>query len=354
MKNKIILSFLWLLLGTISFYAQSVSNSTTVKNINSYNAGFRELNLNDNVRPLQIALVYPTSAKHPIARIGDSEYLMGENVIYDAKITDERYPLVIFSHGLNGSWDNHVWLAAALSKKGFIVAMPNHPGTTLQDMDPQVARDMLARPEDIHRTISYLLETKQFADHIDSDNISIIGHSYGGWTAVETIGGKSSAKVFNKECRKYPIMLACDVFNAQMKGLNENSEFLKLDKDMKDPRIKRAVILDVGFGRLFIPKSLSEIKIPVLVYSAGPFVERIPPKLETGYLIKYLPSKTTKHIVLNKATHYSFMAICKHNAIELFQKERPDQVPTCQFDTNEREGIHNQLIDQISTFLVNN
>ena len=349
MKNKITLSFLCLLFIIINFSAQSISNNN---NNNSYNAGFRELNLDDNSRPLQIALVYPTSAKHPMARIGDNEYIIGESVIYDAKISDKNFPLVIFSHGLNGSWDNHVWLAAALSKRGFIVAMPNHPGTTLQDMDPQLARNMLARPEDIRRTISYLLETKQFSDHIDANNISIIGHSYGGWTAVEAIGGKSSAKVFKKECRKYPIMLACDVFNEQMKDLDETSDFLKLDKDMKDSRIKKAVILDIGFGRMFIPSSLSEIKIPVLVYSAGPFVERIPAKLETGYLTKYLPSKTTKHISLNKATHYSFMAICRNNAIELFQKDRPDQVPTCQFDTNERANIHIQLIDQISNFLV--
>lgn len=350
MKNKIILAFLCLLLNSINLSAQSLSNSK--KSI--YKTGFREININDYLRPLQIALVYPTSAKHPIARIGDNEYIIGENVIYDAKISDKSFPLVIFSHGLNGSWDNHIWLAAALSKRGFIVAMPNHPGTTLQDMDPQLARDMLARPEDIRRTISYLLETKQFSDHIDANNISIIGHSYGGWTAVEAIGGKSSAKVFKKECRKYPIMLACDVFNEQMKGLDERSDFLKLDKDMKDPRIKRAVILDIGFGRMFIPSSLSEIKIPVLVYSAGPFVERIPAELETGYLTKYLPEKTSKHIVLNNATHYSFMAICRKNAIELFKKDRPDQVPTCEFDTNERANIHTQLIKQISSFLVNN
>jgi len=328
-----------------------VSTINLVAAQSPYNSGFQQIILKDKARELSVAIWYPTLAQQPIENIGDNAIFIGENAIRDAVIADGLHPLILISHGLGGSWINQIWLASALSKKGYIVASPNHPGTSAENMNRVIAQNMLERPNDINRIITELFVNKKFSSYINHNNIVIIGHSYGGWTAIETIGGQFSSKQFSNACQAYPNSVSCIIFNRQMRGLPPDSDYFKLDKMVQDPRIKVAIILDVSFAYGFTTTSLAKINIPVLIVSASSPENNRFDEQESRYLLKHLPLNTTEYMVVNGATHFSFIGVCKTNAIKLLTKKSTDDALICQNEVNNRAKIHRQLINKISTWL---
>lgn len=339
-------------LSYILLFIVLTMNSTVAKN--HYNSGFKQIEVVSNNRVLSVAVWYPTLTSQPIENIGDNAIFEGEPAINNALIAEGKHPLIMISHGLGGSWMNQIWLASALSKQGYIVASPNHPGTSSDNMNRTIAQNMLERPKDISQTITNLLLDKTFSLAINAKNIAIIGHSYGGWTAIEAIGGLFSTKQFNRHCKVLPDSISCVIFKKQMQGLSNHNVHFKLNKIMQDKRIKTAIILDTSFSYGFTPTSLAKINIPVLIISSSPLDKTQFDNLDSLYLIKNLPKKLTKSVAINGASHFSFIGICKKNAIELLAQKTDNEKLICQQEGNSRVKIHYQLIDSISNWLNTN
>lgn len=316
-----------------------------------YHSGFQELKLDDDTRPLLMVIWYPTLDQAPTEKIGANTIFEGEDAIINASIIEGTHPLIIISHGVGGSWQNQAWLASALSKRGYIVVSPNHPGTSVGNMNRLIAQNMLERPNDISRVTNYILANSKFSDHFNINNIAVIGHSYGGWTAMEIIGGQFSNKLFTDACLIHPYSASCHIYNQQMQGLSANSDYLKLDKKRQDPRIKAAIVLDVSFAYGFTPTSLKKINIPTLIISALSEKQNSADESESRYLINYLPPKTTQYIVIDGASHFSFIGVCKPDAKDLLEKQSPKESIICEKEKRERRIIHQQIIDDISIWL---
>lgn len=344
MLNKLCILFTLLLVFSLS------ANATSVEQV-EYQSGFQETTIMDDHRPLDIAIWYPTHQTEPHEKIGDNIIFEGEYAVRNAKLAGKNHPVILISHGFGGSWRNQVWLASALSHQGYIVASPNHPGTTTKNMDRMVAQNMLERPNDIRRTLTYLLSDPTFSVAIDPLKIGVVGHSYGGWTAIELIGGRFSASLFEHACQTYPFLASCKVYHQQMQGLDKESDYFKLDKNMQDSRIQAAFIFDLGLARGFTKDSLANINIPTLVVSAGDFDKTLPAELESQYLIQNMPSSTTEYLLLDAATHFSFIGICKANATTILKEEEIDDSYICENDTNQRQAIHQLLVDKIISYL---
>lgn len=317
-----------------------------------YQSGFQEIIIEDPYRPLQAVIWYPAEQQQlSVEKIADTSVFVGENAVRNAPVIGKGHPLILISHGFGGSWKNQVWLASALSRHGYIVAAPNHPGTTTHNMNRKIAQNMLERPNDISRTLTYLFSDPVFSTAINSQKIGIVGHSYGGWTAIELIGGQFSADQFEQSCHTYPFLESCKTYQRQMDGLDKESDYFKLDKDIRDPRISAAFIFDLGLARGFTPKSLANIKVPTLVVSAGDFNKALPVELESQYLIQHMPPHTTEYISLDEATHFSFLGICKENAIALLKEEKIDDSYICENDINQRQLIHQLMINKIMSYM---
>ena len=69
-------------------------------------------------------VLYPTHT--PSLEIPFGPFVM--NVSPDAPVAGGNFPLVIISHGSGGSPLLYRAIAAHLSKNGYIVALPEHPG----------------------------------------------------------------------------------------------------------------------------------------------------------------------------------------------------------------------------------
>lgn len=315
--------------------------------------GFQHITLADGAtnRPLDVAVFYPASSSSQTTTIGDNAVFPGIAVSKNAVPESGEYPLIVVSHGYGGSWFNQFWLAQVLVKQGYIVAAPNHPGTTFKDMRVEKAQELWLRPNDISRVITALLAAPEKTGRVDAKRIAAVGHSLGGWTVLELAGGRFSTEQFEKDCLTHAGLASCKVYEKMQVAKNAASR-AQLDKSLADPRISAVISLDMGLARGFTAESLAAINIPILIMAAGYPNEELPAKLESHDLAQKLPPAYSTYKEIADATHFSFMQLCKPGAIEIINAENPGDGMIC-LDGGERsrEQIHQEVGKDVSDFL---
>ncbi|QIG51218.1 alpha/beta fold hydrolase [Nordella sp. HKS 07] len=310
--------------------------------------GFRETTLDKGgERPLHVSMWYPTNSDGETAIVGENRAFLGVPAIRDAAPAPGSQPLVVLSHGYGGSWRNLNWLAEELSRHGYIVAAPDHPGTTTFDQDPGRAAMLWERPRDLSRVIDALAADASLAGEVDVSRVAAIGHSLGGWTVTALAGAHFETDRFKKDCRNNTSPRVC-VLEKEL-GLGQP----ELERDMSDPRLKAFVSLDLGLARGFSPESLAALQVPSLVIAAGIDIGGLPPKLESGYLADHLPKRSSTYVEIPDAMHFSFMGLCKPGAVALIEKEEPGNGVACKDGgTRTREEIHRVIAYLVIGFLV--
>ena len=321
------------------------------KGASASSIGFQQFELSDDVtRPLDITIWYPTLQNSVSTSIAENIVFVGTQVIKNASIPVQKYPLVLLSHGYRGNWRNLNWLASKLALKGFIVVAPNHPGTTTFDHSASQASQWWQRPHDLVRVLDHLLEDTAWRAVVDSESVSAIGHSMGGWSVMQLVGAQLDRNTFQKQCRLYPNPRTCGLGSE----LGLTSPQLEEPKSLNfyDPRIKKAVILDLGLARSFSIESMSKVNTPVLILGAGIDIGDLPQTMESGYLAEHLPLFNRRYKVYGQAMHFSFMQLCKPNAIALIEEETPGDGIVCKDGTGiKRQELHNQIFKDILGFI---
>lgn len=309
----------------------------------------------ENDRDLTISLWYPTEVSGKTETTGENPVFFGLDVQRDAMTMGGKHPLVVLSHGYGGSWCNLSWLAGELVQNGYVVAAPDHPGTTFADMDEVESKRILERPRDISRTLTVVLDNNGLAGKIDPARIAVIGHSLGGWTAIELAGGRYDAERALKDCEGAAQPAQCTdlPLMAKIGIVGQGKADPKLSEDMKDERIRAAISLDLGPASGFTPQSLGAVDIPVLVYAAGHETKEIAAiKSDSEYLRQHLPQITTTYREIGDATHFSFVQVCKPGADQIIEEESPGEGFVCRDGGGRaRADIHQQIASEIIEFL---
>jgi pimeloyl-ACP methyl ester carboxylesterase len=131
--------------------------------------------------------------------IPDADSPLHETDAYrDVEALDDRFPLVLFSHGLGGYRLQTSFLMTHLASWGMIVAAPEHPerglaqilaGNMLGDDAPQTLLDTVELMRGFDADDGHAL-----AGRIDADRLVVSGHSQGG-SAVTILAGDTTAGV---------------------------------------------------------------------------------------------------------------------------------------------------------------
>lgn len=301
-------------------------------------------------RTLSVTMWYPTQLESGIKPAGENAAFYGIDVITDALPEAGEHPLVLLSHGYRGNWRNLSWLAAALVAQGYIVAAPDHPGTTTLNTNPVEAARLWLRPHDLSRVLDYLLADPSLAGKIDDKRIAATGHSLGGWTVMALAGARFSPAQFRRMCKKPSSVTVCAL--QKELGLNTRDAGRHFAAAQSDRRIKSVIALDAGLVRGFTEVSLSHIKIPVLLLAAGNNIADLPAHDESGYLAAFLPPSRVRFTVIPDASHFSFMQLCKPNAAKLIEEDAPGEGIICR-DAMQRSraALHQEIQRQIIDFL---
>jgi pimeloyl-ACP methyl ester carboxylesterase len=112
-------------------------------------------------------------------------------------------PVVIFAHGYKGFKDWGAWelVAQAFAKAGFFFLKFNfsHNGGTVEqpidfpDLEAFANNNYTLELEDLNRIVDFITSENNFSKEIDSETVSLIGHSRGG--GIVMIYGKEDIRV---------------------------------------------------------------------------------------------------------------------------------------------------------------
>lgn len=318
----------------------------------SHPIGFHSTTLPDPQRPLEMVVWYPATTHATAQVIDDSPVFVSASAVRDALPTAGEHPLVVLSHGYRGNWSNQMWLASALADQGYIVAAVNHPGSTTHDRSPQAAAQLWQRPVDLRRVIEAVVAQPGKFGAVAPQRIAVVGHSLGGWTALEIAGARFDPERFAEDCKAHAQLASCNVYK-KMNPASTAQAKADLAADRRYEPVSAIVSLDLGLSRGMTDASLAALPVPALVIAAGAPSEDLPAQLESADLAKRLPAATTRYVEINDATHFSFTSICKPGAIEMLEEDAPGDGVICQDRDNARprEVIQQQVVALISDFL---
>lgn len=144
-------------------------------------------------------IVYPSASednKRPYTypyfdgQFGTFEHMLGPNEIPDFYDSTKRYPLIILAHGGSSHGIYDIPHAQLLASHGYIVAVPFYgDDRTAMPEQPNIHVGYL-RPLITQAVLDSLLQSEEFGDNIDTQNIGLSGHSFGGFTALAMTGGQ--------------------------------------------------------------------------------------------------------------------------------------------------------------------
>lgn len=298
----------------ITFLSIIISFSASISY--GFNAGFQKIVYNkDNIT---LALWYPSYKKEEKVSYWQWQGQAAEN----SKIADGLFPLLIFSHGFQGSMYNQVYLAEFMARNGYIVAAIEHNDKTY------TFQSLVDRPESVRKTIDLILNDSKINTYINSQKIGMLGHSLGGYTSFVIAGGEPD---FSNHSSLNWLPNSFKKFYIKLRNLNNN---------FYDNRIKAIVALAPGYGTLFNKESLSKISIPVLIIEAEK--DEVVLDGSTSLYKNNLPS-APDYLMLKNADHYSFLPLCN----KYLQKNFAE---ICYDPEISRKALHELIQQQVLSF----
>ncbi len=209
-------------------------------------------------------------------------------------------PIAIISHGLGSTPAGFAYLGRHLASHGFVAALPEHIGSGAQQREDLfrglsgtnvTLTEFIERPLDVKQTLDKLeqLSQSELAGRLDVQRVGIIGHSFGGYTALVTAGA-----TFNL-ARLFQLCSTALRFNSSVALQCLNRELPYFDVSLlKEPRIKAAIAMSPLTSLVFGPEGMGTIQVPTMILGGSrdivtPFVlEQVHPFLWLKTKEKYL------------------------------------------------------------------
>jgi predicted dienelactone hydrolase len=201
--------------------------------------------------------------------------------IYSASGVTQK-PLIVISHGFGANRRHLQYLAQHLASHGFTVAALEHPGSNAiavnrvtnssSDLSKLISpREFIDRPLDVSFLLNELsklnLQPSLLQNKLNTDNVTVIGHSLGGYTALALAGGKLDLNSLRQFCKNSLGISEApgDWLQCAAVGIKEND----IKTQLQDKRISGTIILNPLVGNLFGKKGLENIDTPVLMLASS-------------------------------------------------------------------------------------
>ena len=159
-------------------------------------------------RQLVLEIWYPTAQPKPeqqsssvatyknVTRLQNPFELQGEAYRDAPALSEGSFPLILLSHGFTGYRTQMFYLGEHLASHGYIVVGIDHSGSTNADIQETADRaagftdTLYNRARDQQFLLDYFADQASPVEAIvDTDRAAIIGHSMGGFGAINTVGG---------------------------------------------------------------------------------------------------------------------------------------------------------------------
>lgn len=220
------------------------------------------------------------------------------------------FPVIVISHGLAEDRNTFVYLAKHLVSYGFAVAVIEHPETNSKEFQqflsgiasPPEATDLINRPLDI----KYLLDELQRLNDSDVNlkgklnlqQVGVIGHSLGGYTALALAGATINFPQVRKDCSpnrslNLSVFLQCGAL-----------EVPPANYPIKDERVKAILAFNPLNSTIFGSKGVSQIKIPTMLVGGSQDIVT-PAVPEQIFPFTRLPNPDKYLALIENGTHFT-------------------------------------------------
>ena len=188
-------------------------------------------------------------------------------------------PLVVLSHGFGADRYFLKYIAEHLASHGLTVVSVEHPGSNVRalmemPLDPNIvespsrllpASEFLDRPRDVSFVLDRLAELDQsntdYSGAFNTEDVTIIGHSLGGYTGLALAGAKLDLRSLKSFCKNIQPLAVSPADWLQCAAV----DLAKQQADLSDARIKQVMAMNTLTGQLFGKAGLSEVKVPTLL-----------------------------------------------------------------------------------------
>lgn len=307
-------------------------------------------------KDLAVTVWYPALTGVEKILVGDSKLFKGTQAFANAPAAPGRHPLILISHGSGARIQDLGWLATGLAEAGFIVAGPNHPGTTSGDSTPADTPKIWERTQDLSTLITALIADPQWNALIARERIGVLGFSLGGAAALEISGARANREAYARYCDTYKAMPDCVWFAGGKAYVNgeavavDKLDLRKIDKDRfeqsnLDRRISASVLVDPALAQAYDAQSLKQIAIPMHFINLGR-PGTIPVAVIADGLAKLIPEASYDQV--DDAVHFSFLAECREGGAELLKSFGDTDLLCDDGGTRSRADIHAQLREMIT------
>ena len=279
----------------------------------------------DGSADLRATIWYPAAADAPTVSIdvgpADGPYMhLGQAAIDAPFASGKRHPVILYSHGNNGSVQTTAWFGTALARSGYVVIAPDHPGNNLDD--EQTTGGALLwwlRAGDLAVALEAVANDPVLGSHIDPDLVGVSGFSMGGLTTMMALGGIFDGGLYDRYCLAHPGSTICPpaealpIFDAGNAHYPEDirHELVHMVADRRIPAAKAGfVIAPAAIG--FTPESMARIDVPV-TFIVGTDEALAVPEVGAQLAASMIPG--SKLVVVPGANHDSFINRCSEAGI---------------------------------------
>ena len=228
-------------------------------------------------------------------------------------------PVIVISHGLGSDRGTYAYLAQHLASYGFVVAVPEHPGSNARQLQALISgsasqvtepREFVDRPLDI----KYLLDELDylnrsdltFRDRLNLEQVGIIGQSMGGYTGLALAGAQINVQQLNIDCTMNTLNLSLLL---QCRALN----LFQPIPNFRDERIKAVLAISPIGSSLLGEADYASLRVPIMIVSGS--ADTIAPALpEQIRPFTWLQTPDRYLLLFRGGTHFSSIDVPNQEA----------------------------------------
>ena len=196
-----------------------------------------------------------------------------EVTLYIPKGLSEPAPIMILSHGFASNPRSLSYLGEHLASHGILVAAPEHIGSNAdyeleilqgERTNPLKTVEFIERPLDVKYVLDELeklaQDDPQWQGKLDLEAIGVIGHSFGGYTALTLAGASLNQAKLRRVCTQTTITLNMSlILQCRAKNLPPFAYGLQ------DPRVKGVIAINPVTSTVLGQTGLIKIQVPVMI-----------------------------------------------------------------------------------------
>ncbi len=304
-------------------------------------------------RPLLTEIWYPTldTLTKGKPKVNQNQLFKTIETIPNATIADEKFPLLLISHGTGGNRFSLTWFVEKMIKEGYIVVSLDHYGNSTFNKVPREFVKWWERAIDVQFVLTKVLSDDQIGNRIDTSRIGGVGFSLGGYTNIALAGGYVDRRLKRNEGDKNRELPAefpktDEVIDFEKDSLIVSS-YLKYKNNVKDERMKAFFTMApaIGFG-FHSTEQTNKITAPILIVAGkGDIVAPVKHNTEIYHRL----IKTSEiHLFDENVGHYVFL-----NEPTKFGKKVAPKITIDNPNVNRKE-IHKRTLELAIKFFREN